>query len=140
MNSCFCHDCAEYFALLPIAPTGKLVATQYQRDRFARHLALSSRSSALGVWPTTSTAAYAECVREGRLIGFVEFEGTRPRAIVSATTSKTGMHFSFGVAQQPTDAVKEILSTSASHAHAFPVCSSWYACASCVRCGRSILK
>jgi hypothetical protein len=60
MGKCFCHQCSVELGYLRQPPTGKVVGSSYQLEKYIKHTVPDSQTEIQSVFDTPSTQAYAE--------------------------------------------------------------------------------
>jgi hypothetical protein len=126
--------------MLPTPPSGKLVGTTFQAGKLAKHInaPLTTNAPVVGVFPTTSTAAYRSYALSAMEYGSVVIDHRGP-SVIQGTTAQTGDRFERGVFVRPTDAVKVVLVADPSRVHAYPVNSTIYSTYACNECSGPIV-
>ena len=135
----YCHKCADQLSLIPNLPSGKVVRTPYQYEKFRKHSVPDSTYSLQSVFSDSSTAAYADHLVNTMLAGAVEIDDQNRTNIILCAGKETGFRYQDGKLVQPSDAVKVVLSSDSDKVHTFPENSTSFSTATCCQCGELIV-
>jgi hypothetical protein len=111
--------------------------SQYQLDKFAKHILPLSQPSA-SVFNSTSAGNYANYVVDAGASGAVELDAYGRRNIILIAGRPTGFSYVAGALVGPTDGVKVVLSSEATKVHAFPINAANLVTHACASCGGSV--
>jgi hypothetical protein len=131
----FCHQCSVQRRYLRPPPTGKIVGSSYQLDKYVKHTVPDEGFEIQSIFETSSTRAYAEFLVDALAAGSVEIDDAGSTNVVWAAGRLTGFLFRNGCLIQPQDAVKVVLSSNASKVHAYPANSTNFVGVTCSQCG-----
>lgn len=135
MGTYFCHQCSIALGHLRQPPTGKVVGSSYQLEKYFKHTVPDAHIEIQSVFDTPSTQVYAEYLVGALAAGSIEIDDRGSTNVIWAAGIPTGFLFRNGALVQPQDAVKVVLSSNASKVHAYPTNSTSFLGVTCSRCG-----
>jgi hypothetical protein len=135
MGTYLCHQCSVDLGHLRQPPTGKVVRSSYQLEKYFKHTVPNAQIEIQSVFDTRSTQAYAGYLVGALAAGSVEIDNRGSTNVIWAAGLPTGFLFRSGSLIQPQDAVKVVLSSNASKVHAYPANSTSFLGVTCSRCG-----
>jgi hypothetical protein len=135
MKTYFCHQCGIERGHLRTPPTGKIVGSSYQLEKYVKHTVPDESFEVQSVFETPSTRVYADFLVDALTAGSIEIDDKGSTNVIWAAGRPTGFLYREGSLIQPQDAVKVVLSSSASRVHAYPANSTNFAGVTCSRCG-----
>lgn len=139
MSTYYCHECARRRGYLNKIETGKLIGTEYQLGKYAKHTCVASSEAIQSLFTDPSTSAYESYVVNSVLAGSVEVDAKGRRNIVWAAGQNIGFRYEHGVVRRPENVVKVVLSTDSSLIHCYAESSTQFVEASCLDCGGVVL-
>ena len=135
MSTYYCHQCSVELGHLRQPPTGKVVGSSYQLEKYVKHTVPDAQNEIQSVFDTQSTQSYAAFLVGALAAGSVEIDDRGSTNVIWAAGLPTGFLFRNGSLIQPQDAVKVVLSSNASKVHAYPANSTNFLRVTCSRCG-----
>ena len=135
----YCHKCAQQLGLTNDLPTGKVIQTPYQYNKYLKHTVEGSTYRIHSIFSDPSTSAYADHIVNAMCEGAVEIDDFGRKNIIWCAGRHTGFRYESGKLIRPSDAVKVVLSSDINLVHAFPENSTTFNTEACSECGNLIV-
>lgn len=132
-----CNDCARKLAELPPEPSGSLLLTAYQQQKFSKHTVGDPASPTNSVYNSGDESAYEDSARRTMQEGAVQIDDQGRRNVFRPLNRPIGVtHTVRG--QFVVSGEKVVLGDEAGRVHAFPYGSPVIPKKRCNQCGSPI--
>ena len=120
-------------------PSGSLMQSTYQLDKYLKHTQPSTGVNIQGVFADPSTAAYQNYAVSASLSGSVVRQDDGKLRYSWVAGRHTGWTYVNGQVVRPTDAVRFVCVDEPGKEHPFPISSTAFTSGSCDDCGSNIV-
>lgn len=135
----YCYKCGARRALNRPPPSGSLMASSYQLDKFMKHTVPDPECNIQGVFLDPSTQAYQSYAVSASVSGSVVVQDDGRVRCSWVAGKLTGFTYQDGEIVQPSDAIKFVCLNVPGKEHPYPVSSTEFTSGSCQDCGTPIV-